>query len=163
MFAFQYQVRPSLIPGAGQGIFADEPLSAGKVMIFPNDRSTLLNEEAWQALDPTSIEAASTIRWFETTYTMDPGWSDEAFLNHSFEPNAFWHLGFVFALRKIETGEEITIDYRPLLAAGVACDFCDAVTGRAIIGFTFAQAMAVAGETLLQLFAEPAAKSPETQ
>jgi SET domain-containing protein len=152
MFAFQYRIAESTIPGAGRGVFAAEALPQGKVLIFPNDRHTLLTEEQRAALPIHSMELASTIRWFEQTYTTDPEWSDECFLNHSFSPNGVWILGFVFALCPIAAGEELTIDYRMLLAAGETCDFADAATGQPIVGHAFPTAMLAAAAALQSMF-----------
>ena len=54
----------------------------------------------------------STVRWFEDRFTTTPEWPDECYVNHSFAPNGVWHLGFIFAARELEPGEELTYDYR---------------------------------------------------
>jgi hypothetical protein len=162
MFAVNYEVRPSTLAGAGMGVFLSEPVTAGKILIFPNDRSTIISDAERRALPPDSIEARSSIRWFEDTYTVDPEWSDEAYLNHSFAPNAVWILGFVFALQPIASGEEVLIDYSVLLAEGEDCGFVDSVTGRPIVAAPYAETMRRAGEILLRLFTPPNADTAST-
>ncbi len=153
MFAVAYTIAASTIPGAGKGVFAREDLQPGRVIVFPNERHALLTEAEVSRLPPGSVERASAIRWFEGVYTVDPHWSDESYLNHSFTPNALWVLGFVIAAEPIPAGTEITIDYRMLLGDGQDAEFRDAATGRPVIGLTFAEAMAAAGETLRRVFA----------
>ena len=59
------------------------------------------------------------IIWLGNTIAIDgaAGGDETAFINHSCEPNAFMRIApgnriIFFALRDIESGEEITIDYR---------------------------------------------------
>jgi hypothetical protein len=63
-----------------------------------------------------------------------------AYLNHSCEPNAMRHGVKVFAWRKIEAGEEITIDYRLNAFDGSAwpCDCGAASCTGTVVGSFFA-------------------------
>ncbi len=61
---------------------------------------------------------------------------------------ACWHLGFVFALRDLAPGEEITVDYRHLLAPGQEEDFLDATTGDRIVGYGWAESLALSASQL---------------
>jgi hypothetical protein len=62
-------------------------------------------------------------------------------VNHAFEPNGLWHLGFVFALADLPCGAEITVDYRHLLAPGQEESFRDAHTGAPIIGWSWQESL----------------------
>ncbi|HJP99887.1 MAG TPA: SET domain-containing protein [Rhodanobacteraceae bacterium] len=133
----RYRVAPSLIPGAGKGVFLDEPLRRGRVAIAP-DRI----DETWSLAeimdDPERAKLLHTsVRWFEDRYTLSPDWPDDCFVNHSFEPTGLWVLGFIFAARDLEAGEELTVDYRHLLAPGQEETFRDAHTGEAIVGYAW--------------------------
>lgn len=133
----RYRIAPSSIPGAGQGVFLEEPLARGRVAIAP-DRI----EETWSLADiihdPGRAALLHTsVRWFEDRYTLSPDWPDDCFVNHSFEPTGLWVLGFIFAARDLEAGEELTVDYRHLLAPGQEESFRDAHTGEAIVGYTW--------------------------
>ena len=133
----RYRIAPSPIPGAGQGVFLEEPLARGRVAIAP-DRI----DETWSLAeimgDPERAKLLHTsVRWFEDRYTLSPDWPDDCFVNHSFEPTGLWVLGFIFAARDLEAGEELTVDYRHLLAPGQEESFRDAHTGDAIIGYAW--------------------------
>jgi hypothetical protein len=56
------------------------------------------------------------------------------FINHSFRPNLLCHCGVVVALRDVEAGEEMTLDYRTLVDATDIGVYNDAVTGNEIRG-----------------------------
>lgn len=98
----------------------------------------------------------SSVRWFEDWYSLTPEWSDECYVNyvnHSFMPAGLWHLGFIFALMNLEIGAEITVDYRLVIGDGETMPFCDALTGRSIIGFSWTESLGRSLEALQILFA----------
>lgn len=149
----RYTLASSHIPGAGRGVFLAEPVSRGRVLVAPDaiDRVYRWDEVLAQP-DPESTLAAC-VRWFEDRYTVTPEWPDECFLNHSFEPSGLWHLGFVFALRDLPAGEELTVDYRHLLAPDQPEVFRDAISGRAIVGFGWEESLRRSSVELLALLA----------
>lgn len=144
MICVDYEVRNSPIDPDGKGIFALHHIPAGKVMVAPdgiNDicRMHELNDER---------RANSSVRWFEDFCSVAADWPDECYFNHSFSANGLWHLGFVFALRDIHAGEEITLDYRHLL--GEECTaFTDAETGREVKGLPWREALILQLQLLL--------------
>lgn len=150
MLCIEYRVGPSLIPGAGQGLFLTRAVTAGKVLIAPShiDATVPLNEILEHPNHPC---ADSSIRWFEDHCTVSPDWPDECYVNHSFSPNGLWHLGFIFALRDLAPGEEITVDYRHLIGPDVEMPWVDAHTGRAIVGFDWQQSLALSTTSLLRV------------
>jgi hypothetical protein len=85
---------------------------------------------------------AAAVRWFEDECTVSLDWPDECYVNHSFAPNGLWHLGFIFAARALQPGEELTVDYRHLLPEGEREAFHDAASGEPIIGFSWAESLA---------------------
>jgi hypothetical protein len=93
----------------------------------------------------------ATVRWFEDRHTISDDWPDECFVNHSFKPSGLWHLGFVFATTRLESGTEITVDYRHLLAPGQEEDFHDAESGQPIVGFTWKESLRASSQALLGL------------
>ena len=133
----RYRIAPSSIPGAGKGVFLEEALARGRVAIAPDridqtwSLADIMDDPGRAALLHTSV------RWFEDRYTLSPDWPDDCFVNHSFEPTGLWVLGFIFAARDLEAGEELTVDYRHLLAPGQEEGFRDAHTGEAIVGYTW--------------------------
>lgn len=136
MIFFTYTVKESFIRGAGKGLFTETPLESGKVLVAP-DRI----EELCQVDEiTTERQANASVRWFEQICSIAEHWPDECYINHSFSPNSLWHLGFVFALRPIQPGEEITMDYSHLLADGVVA-FTDAETDRPVCGLPWNKAL----------------------
>jgi SET domain-containing protein len=157
MLRFEHAIGPSRIPGAGLGLFTREPIAMGRVIIVPNQAHPLRTAEELAKLPQDSIEAASSIRWFEGVFTVDPEWSEESHLNHSFTPNCLWHLGFVFALQDLDPGAELTIDYRHLLDEQTVLDFRDSITGWEIRGLSWQEAVRRSSEQLARLFRDAAA------
>lgn len=150
MLCVSYYVADSTIPGAGKGLFANDTIAAGTVIIAPTDiNQTVPLQEILD--DPEHPHADSSIRWFEEHCTVSPEWPDDCYVNHSFEPNGLWHLGFIFAERTIHAGEEICVDYRHLIGPQVEMPFLDAVTQTPIIGFQWEDSLAQSTETLLRL------------
>jgi len=151
----RYRIAASLIPKAGKGLFVAEPLECGRLIIAPDDIRKVYKWSDVQALPDAAAALASTVRWFEDRYTVTPEWPDECYINHSFAPNGLWHLGFVFALRELAQGEEITVDYRHLLAPGQKEDFRDSTTGGEIVGYTWAESLALSSAQLQEIVATP--------
>jgi len=148
----RYRVAASGIAGAGKGLFAVDPIAAGRVIIAPDNVHTVWSESRLRTFADDSIEVESSVRWFEDQFSLTPEWSDECFVNHSFAPNALWHLGFVFALRAIAVDEEILMDYRHVIGSGEVMPFRDGVTGREIIGLPWPQVLHDSASQLATLF-----------
>ena len=150
----RYRVAASQIPGAGQGLFIDEAVAAGRIVIAPDAIPRVYTWEELMRLPDAEALLPATVRWFEDRYTATPEWPDECFINHAFAPTGLWHLGFVFARVALNPGTEITVDYRHLLAPGQEECFLDALEGTPIIGFDWADSLARStrelGEILLR-------------
>jgi hypothetical protein len=147
----RYRVDASLIAGAGKGLFLDQPVQRGAVLLAPDNVHTVWPQSRLRQHAPDSIEVESSVRWFEDYFSLTPEWSDECYVNHSFTPNAQWHLGFIFALADLEAGAEITMDYRYVIGSGEELPFKDSVTGRAIVGLSWAECLRGSAERLLQV------------
>ena len=150
MLCVPYEIKDSLVPGAGKGLFSQAAIEAGRVITAPTaiDR-TIPFQELEQ--DDDHPHADCSIRWFEDHCTIAPDWPDECYVNHSFTPNGLWHLGFIFALRAIEPGEEITVDYRFLVGPGIRMPFLDSLTGQPIIGFSWEESLLRSSEAVYQV------------
>lgn len=147
----RYRIAPSRIPGAGRGLYLEEPVARGRIVVAPDAIPATFGWDEVRAQPDPSAAMAAAVRWFEDRYTISLDWPDECYLNHSFEPNGLWHLGFVFAARDLEAGEELTVDYRHLLPEGEPEAFRDAATGREIIGFSWAESLASSTRALAAL------------
>ena len=137
-----YRVAASTIPGAGKGVFLDQPVARGRILVAPDAIPRVHRWEEVLAMPDPEAAMAASVRWFEDRYTVSPEWPDECYLNHSFDANGLWHLGFVFAARDLAAGEEITVDYRHLLGDGQEEVFRDALTGQAIVGWSWQESLA---------------------
>ncbi len=147
----RYRIAASRIPGAGKGMFLDEPLARGRIAIAPD----AINQ-TWTFAeilgDPArAAQLHTSVRWFEDRYTLSPDWPDECYVNHSFDPTGLWLLGFIFAARDLDAGEEVTVDYRHLLAPGQEEEFRDAHTGGAIVGYTWNASLQLGLDSLRRL------------
>jgi hypothetical protein len=147
----QYHIGPSLIAGAGQGLFLDEPVARGRLITAPDAIPRVYTFDDILALPDADKLLPATVRWFEDRYTVTPEWPDECYINHAFAPSALWHLGFVFATSDLAVGNEITVDYRHLLAPGQEEDFRDSISGAPIIGFTWKESLRASTTALAAL------------
>ena len=147
----RYHVAASSIPGAGQGLFLDEPVAAGRVITAPDAIERTYRHADISASPELRAQFHASARWFEDRYTLSPDWPDECYINHSFTPNGLWHLGFVFALAELPAGTEITVDYRHLLPPGEAEDFVDSATGETITGLSWSESLAGSTRALAAL------------
>lgn len=138
----RYHIADSLIPGAGKGLFVAEPVARGRLITAPDAIPEVFRFDEIARRPDAAQLLPSTVRWFEDRYTITPEWPDECYINHAFDPTGLWHLGFVFALRDLEPGTEVTVDYRHLLAPGQAEDFPDTSTGAPIVGFSWEESLA---------------------
>ena len=149
----RYHIGPSTIAGAGQGLFLDEAVSRGRIIVAPDAIPRTWTFAEIESRPDAASALPATVRWFEDRYTVTPEWPDECFVNHSFNATGLWHLGFIFAAADLDAGREITVDYRHLLAPGQVEDFRDAESGRRIVGFTWNESLAASSQALQGLFA----------
>ena len=147
----RYRIAPSRIPGAGQGLFLDEAVRAGRVVVAPDAIPATTTWAQVQARPDRDAALAACLRWFEDQCTVSLDLPDECYVNHSFDPSGLWHLGFIFAARDLAPGEELTVDYRHLLPEGEQEAFRDAESGRAIVGFSWAESLALSTRELASL------------
>lgn len=147
----RYHVAPSHIPGAGKGLFLDEAVAQGRVIMAPDNIHTLMAEKQLRTYAPDSIEVESSVRWFEDWFSLTPEWSDECYANHSFTPSGLWHLGFVFAQADLPAGTEVTIDYRLVIGSGEEMPFRDSLTGQPIVGLPWEENLRQSAQRLLAL------------
>jgi hypothetical protein len=147
----RYHIGPSLIEGAGQGLFLDEAIARGRLITAPDAIPRVYTFEDILALPDAHKLLPATVRWFEDCYTITLEWPDECYINHAFSPSALWHLGFVFAAANLAAGTEITVDYRHLLAPGQEEDFRDAQSGERIVGFTWRESLRASTTALTRL------------
>ena len=147
----RYHIAASAIRGAGNGLFLDEAVAAGRIITAPDGIEQTFRYADVMASPELRAQFHASARWFEDRYTLSPDWPDECYLNHSFEPTGLWHLGFVFAARDLAAGTELTVDYRHLLPPGQEEDFIDTATGGKIVGLSWAESLASSTRALGRL------------
>lgn len=131
-----YEVRPAR-HAEGKGIFLLEGVKRGRILVAPDAINKVYNGAERAGLEPGSPEDDACVRWFEDYHTVSTDWPDDCYVNHSFSPSGLWHLGFIFALRDLQPGDELTVDYRFLVNDNEVLPFRDAETGREIVGYTW--------------------------
>ncbi len=146
-----YHIGPSSIAGAGKGLFLDEPVARGRVIVAPDAIPEVHTFDDILSRPDCAAVLPATVRWFEDRYTVSPEWPDECFINHAFDPTGLWHLGFVFANGDLPAGTEITVDYRHLLAPGQEEEFRDAASGERIVGHTWQESLRASTRALAML------------
>ena len=149
----RYHIGPSKIAGAGKGLFLDEPIARGRVLVAPDAIPRVHTLTEIEQMPDAATLLPATVRWFEDAFTVTPDWPDECYVNHAFAPTGLWHLGFIFAAEDLPAGVEITVDYRHLLAPGQAEEFRDATSGEQIIGFSWDESLRKSTQTLAALVA----------
>ncbi|MEO8670000.1 MAG: SET domain-containing protein [Tahibacter sp.] len=147
----KYHIAASRIPGAGKGLFLDEPVARGRLITAPDAIPKVFRWSEIEAMPNAAELLPATVRWFEDRYTISPEWPDECYINHAFDPTGLWHLGFVFAMDDLTAGCEITVDYRHLLAPGQHEDFVDSLSGEAIVGWSWQDSLHNSATQLLAL------------
>lgn len=141
----------------GKGVFLTQAAKRGQVLVAPDAINRVYNQAERDALVPGSPEDEASVRWFEGFHTVSTDWPDECYINHSFRPSGLWHLGFVFALRDMQAGDEVTVDYRFAIGDNEKMPFLDNETGGAIIGYTWAENLRRSTELLLAILPEASA------
>ncbi len=113
--AEDFEVRPSTIEGAGQGLFAKHAIQEGDTIGYYTGE-VITDKEFYDPERPFS----AYVLWVCRTHIIvgeGPKANYTRFINHSDEPNVFlvvssrWKSARFEALRDIEPGEEIFFNY----------------------------------------------------
>ncbi len=109
------EIRPSTI--FGKGLFATEPIMAGKIIcFFPIGALVITEERFLQAVrENEHLIVRTGTRFAGKYFTIGNEAEPYTFLNHSFTPNLLCHCGIVLARQPIAADEELTVDYRTLI------------------------------------------------
>jgi hypothetical protein len=145
-----YEIR-SARHAAGKGVFLTAAARRGQILVAPDAINELYDGAARAALVPGSPEDDACVRWFEDFHTVSTDWPDECYVNHSFTPSGLWHLGFIFAVRDMQAGAEVTVDYRFVVNDNEVLPFRDAETGREIVGYTWDENLRLSTQLLLDI------------
>jgi hypothetical protein len=150
MIVPKYEIRPARF-AEGKGVFLLEGVKRGQILVAPDAINQVYNAEQRAGLVPGSAEDEACVRWFESYHTVSTDWPDDCYVNHSFNPSGLWHLGFIFATRDLQAGDEVTADYRFLVDDNEVMPFKDAETGQEIVGYVWEDNLRISTEQLLAL------------
>jgi hypothetical protein len=150
MIVPKYEIRPARF-AEGKGVFLLEGVKRGQILVAPDAINQVYNAEQRAGLVPGSAEDEACVRWFESYHTVSTDWPDDCYVNHSFNPSGLWHLGFIFATRDLQVGDEVTADYRFLVDDNEVMPFKDAETGQEIVGYVWEDNLRISTELLLAL------------
>ena len=153
-FRLRTDVRPSTLPGAGSGIFSLENVPRGSLlgMDFPDYRNVCTDRDIAEL-----SEGKSTFSWRHIEHVCFKAHERRAaadIVNHSFDPNIHWHLGYYFAAEEIHAGDELFLDYRYLVAPSWDIGMFDAKTGKKIEGMEWREMLIHSSRKLLELIEE---------
>lgn len=134
-FRLRTRIAASNLPGAGLGAFAMETAARGTLLGIDLPHSEWMIE-AREALSLPREVRSQTWRHVEgICFRGGEGRvTASSFLNHSFQPNVLWHLGCYWAWQDVEPGDELTLDYRPLIAPEWSGRIVDSASGFPLIG-----------------------------
>ena len=153
MLCIRAKVKPSSI--AGEGLFTLESFPKGKIvgiLTFANPKDRIVSEEVFlQEYENSDIFFQHTsVRLIGHYYIV--GYDEKVpddYINHSNSPNLLYHCGILIAVRDIESGEELTLDYRYFIPEGEREDFeCD---GEPIIGWSGKEALRRSALKLIEI------------
>ena len=119
-------LKPSLIEGAGVGVFALKNIKKDECLYHRNNYKDLIDYEIPEKLISSLVEPnilkfidrMCMYNYDNQTYTIDIPLNmlyTEYYINHSHTPNIFWdrHEHDLYAICDITEGEELTTYYRP--------------------------------------------------
>jgi len=136
---------------AGKGVFSTTSIPRGAIVgDFTHEYEFLTEDEyqdAQRAGDRFVIQRGS--RAFGPLFGYRPRAAQETevilqnddYTNHSENPTLLYHCGILFARRDIAAGEELTVNYKYILAEGDVTSFVDADTGNLVSGLDGAEAL----------------------
>ena len=122
--------------GKGKGLFTLEPISKKSLIIQMLSDQVMTEEEYHRKEkegDPITIRTAIRYAGNLFIYTNQLGRADE-YINHSFTPSMIYFAGMFFAKRDIASGEELTVNYKYILAQNDADNFTDTTSGTLVDG-----------------------------
>ena len=120
VYELKYKLAPSLIPGAGVGLFALVDIPADTYVV--QHRTATDFHIPWEEVKDAPIVVQehiaemTTCDWKEFRLDVPADMIYPAYyVNHSAEPNLYWdrHTDELYAIRNIAAGEEMTTYYKP--------------------------------------------------
>ncbi len=141
---------------SGKGLFALEKIPKSTIVAIYGADAELITEEEYleKQKQGDKLVAQTGVRWAGKYFLIGAEITDEDFMNHSEIPSLLYHCGVCFALRDIEPGEELTVDYKYFLAKHEVCGFKDKESGNDIKRLSGRDAMLDSAKELIKLLEE---------
>ena len=137
----------------GKALFAAERVRRGTIVCsFTLGSGVTTEEEYVRAVAEGRQPVTRTgTRYAGKYFTFGNVEAPYNYVNHSFAPTLLCHFGVVVALRDLEPGDELTLDYRTLIDTTDVGIYNDAVTGREIRGLGAKQTLLKTARDLIAL------------
>jgi len=151
MLLVETEVKSS--PIAQHGLFAKQPIRKGAIIGFLTIGVNIINENQYQdeQRKGNQLIIKTGARYAGRYFLYKNCVENEEYFNHSCEPNVLYHCGICFALRDINIGEELTINYQYLFAKDDATTFFDTENNRQVNGLEPSEALLQSAHELIQL------------
>jgi hypothetical protein len=132
-----YQTKIEKSPIHKWGLFADEDITRAAIVGIMSLEADITSERTYQKAqhENDDVYAKTGVRWVHKFFMFDERRMYEDYINHSHQANVLYHCGILFAKRDIRRGEEITCDYRLLLAQNDVEAFKDKKTNTFVDGY----------------------------
>ena len=145
-------------PLHGMGVFAEEDIKKSKIISIWIDDAIIITQAEYLDKQAQGDEIAikSAVKLVDDLFmyypNSDPSEDPFTYINHSENENVLYHCGILFAKRDIKKGEELTINYRYILARNDYCKLKDTTSKKFIDGVEGRTALIASAKELLDLF-----------
>ncbi len=122
----------------GKGLYALEAIRRATIVCFFPIGAGVIDEARYlRAIEQDERDIIRTgTRYAGRYFTHGNEQEPYTFINHSFSPNLLCHCGIVVSRNDIDSGQELTLDYRYLVDDTDMGVYQDAVSGRPIKGLS---------------------------
>jgi hypothetical protein len=141
-------------PISGTGIFANEDIKRGEVVMVWSIKALIIGEEEYNEAQKSgnALMIKTGCRFVDGIFLYtDNSPRLENYVNHSFNPNLLYHCGICFAKTNIKKDDELTADYRYILAEHDANSFVDAETSTKVDGYDSQTCLLKTTQELLEI------------
>jgi len=136
-----------------KGLFILEPVKKGEIIGIMTVNCGIMTESEYQEEQEKGNEIIimTGVRWAGKYFLYGNSICNEDYINHSEDPNMLYHCGICVALRDLYPGDELTINYKFLLAENDVYSFIDKETGKKVDGLSWREALIQSTEEFINL------------